>query len=263
VPPGFENAYEVFDEPDVRTAGAPAPGHEGWGEVRMADGRVAAGPAKATPEQAAIIQRGILPAVQEASQDPIQWVQLGIGEYQLMVSAEPVAVNGLRLPTSKDDAFAIARLLRALPITKAISDARWANAKRVPAQPLNDPRGALYNDPDQVVAYNQRMGPNTGEFVDGYWKELTVSPAITQKGPHAMAQYGFKNADGSMFEHGGPSNHDKAYKDYSDTPTYVSRQATKNGVSIDLLDEYAAGGPLTAALPPWEIAELRGGDVGV
>ena len=65
--------------------------------------------------------------------------------------------------------------------------------------------------------------------------------------------------DAPMYEHGGPSNHTRQYKDYSDTPTYVGRSALKNGVSVDLLDEYAAGGPLGPALEPWLVERLRNG----
>jgi hypothetical protein len=227
---------------------------EGWGEVRHAGG-----PVTATPDQIAIIQRGILPAIQDGLNDPISWTQMTVGEYEIMVTNEPLAVSGLRLPTNENDVIAVAAIMGALPITKVISDARWAQAKQVPAQPLNDPRGAVINDPNQIVAYNQRMGANTGNFVDGYWKEVIVNPTLNQTGPGSMAQYGFKNADGSMYEHGGNSNHDNNYKDYSDTPTYVSRQALKNGASVDLLDEYEAGGSLTPAIPTWLVNRLRGG----
>ena len=79
-----------------------------------------------------------------------------------------------------------------------------------------------------------------------------------------MAQYGFKDSDAHMFEHGGPSNHDLHYADYSDTPTYVSRYALKNDAKVDLLDEYARGGPLVGAIPGWLVERLRGdrGEVG-
>ena len=78
-----------------------------------------------------------------------------------------------------------------------------------------------------------------------------------------MAQYGFKDRDDHMFEHGGVSNHDKSYKDYSDTPTYVSRQALKNGEPVDLLDELAVGSSLGGPLPAWLVERLRSGTVGV
>ncbi len=301
VPPGFEHAREVHVEPesaggahsamglgsdprygglenadprmthaaygfDVRSAQGPG---VGWGEVQDEHGKYVAGPGSvATPDQLAVIKRGVVEAVRQADYDRIDWTQIKVGDYDLMVMNEPISSHGLRLPTSFDDAVEVSKLLGALPITPVISDARWAQAKRVYARPLNDKTGALdYRTPggaDQVVRYNERIGPNTGEFRDGAWKELVVHPHLTESGRGSMAQYGFKDSDTHMFEHGGPSNHDLHYADYSDTPTYVSRFALKSGAKTDLLDEYARGGPLTAAIPGWLVERLRGdrGEVG-
>lgn len=277
-PPGFEQAHEVFEEPefastshadvnevDDHTAG-------GWGETIDPNDpfrhlRRAQGPAGVTAEQAAVIKKGIVAAVRDDEHDTPVWTQIRVGDYDLMVMNEPLAVKGLRLPTSFDDALYISNHFNVLPITPAISDARFAQAKQVLALPLNDATGALHVDApggaDQVVRYNARFGPNTGEFKDGFWKELVLHPGLQPKGKGSMAQYGFKDSATHMFEHGGPSNHDKSYKDYSDTPTYVSRQALKNGEPVDLLDELAVGNSLGGPIPSWLVQKFRSGEVGV
>lgn len=249
-PPGFEQATEVYAEPELS-----------W------EGYVQGPGAEPTAEQLATIKRGISTAVAAGENDAIAWTQIRVEStaggpvYDLMVTNEPIAVRGLRLPTSFDDAVQIANLLGALPITPAISDARWSSAKRVHAKPLTDSTGAIDyrapGGPDQVVRYNARMGLNTGEFRDGFWKEVVVHPGLQPSGRGSMAQYGFRDSDSHMFERGGPSNHFKEYADYSDTPTYVSRRALKDGVEVDLLDEYAAGGTLIGALPQWLVDKFR------
>ena len=271
LPPGFEGAYEVQQEPELappQTAGGPgdpggAPVFEGWGEVRTAGGPGLPDP---TPDQVAVIQRGILPAVQDGSVEAPTWTQVSVQGYDLMLMNEPLAVGGLRLPTNQDELYKIAALTGTVPITPAIAEARWQFAARRQVQPsgqVTGGKGELLNDPGQVVRANAALGPNQGVLTDGGWKELVVVPGLQPSGRGAMAQYGYRNADATMFEHEGPSNHDEHYKGASDTPTYVSRKALKNGVQVDLLDEYAAGGPLGGPLPAWMIARLRGpGEVG-
>jgi hypothetical protein len=209
----------------------------------------------------ALVRQGIVPAAQQGLLDPIAWTQLTVGPYQIMVTNEPLAVNGIRLPVSMEDAVALSNLLGVLPITPIVSDARWNNpgVQRVLAKPLNDPQGAIINDPGQVARYNAAIGPNTGVLTDGYQKELVVVPGLQPKGRGSMAQYGFRKADGTMFEHGGPSNHDLHYKDYSDTPTFMSRKATQDGVgAVDLLDVLSAGDPaIGGPLPSWLTAQFK------
>jgi hypothetical protein len=154
VPEGFEGAYEISDASyDEATATAGGPG---WGEtVDPRDVvRRAQGPSGPTAEQTAVIKRGIKAAVLNDEHEAIGWSEVSVGNYRLVVSNSPIAVQGLRLPTSLDDAIAIGNKIGALPITPAISDARFASARTVYAQPLTDPRGALYDDPGQIVKYN-------------------------------------------------------------------------------------------------------------
>jgi hypothetical protein len=223
-------------------------------------------------DQIAAVKRGIVAAVQDGSFDAPQWDQIVVGDpagvyYDVMVTLWPLAVGGLRLPTSFEDQVAVANLMGALPITKAVSDARWAQAARqLPAQPLPDTHGEVINDPGQVVRYNALLGPNGTDLVDGFWKEgvlvTNLSPQPNQRG--ALAQYGFKRADGTMYEHGGPSKHDGYYKGYSNTPTYMSRKAVRHNLdgtttNVDLVEELASDTAFGPALPSWLLGKFSGG----
>lgn len=210
------------------------------------------------PSQADIVKKGIWQAFQDNQIDPYDWTNINVNGYTIVVMNEPLAVGGLRLPTSFMEQLEIAKALNALPVTKAISDARWAQAKQVLAQPIADPRGAVLNDPGQVIEYNKRIGPNTGEFRDGFWKESVLVAGLAPSGRGAMAQYGFRKAGGGTFQGGLPGDHDERWKDYSNTPTYVGRQATFNGQTVDLLDVIANGGPLGGPIPQWLVNKLRG-----
>jgi hypothetical protein len=141
-----------------------------------------------------------------------------------------------------------------------VSDARWAQGEKVVSQGLNDKSGAIWNDPSQVQRYNATIGPNTGRLRDGYQKEGVLVPNLAVTGRGALAQYGLrKSTAGATFENGGPSNHDENYKDYTNTPNYMSFSALKNGVAVDLRDELALGCALGGPLPAWQIQKFRGG----
>ena len=251
--PGYEQAHEVFEEKDVdlyKTVSGPA---------HASSTHSASAPSAPAPseEELEIVKKGILAAVREGDYDAPAWTQLTVGDYDIMVMNEPLSVHGLRLPASLDDAIEVAKVLDAIPITPQISEARWANAKHIFAKPLDPPKGGLH-DLVQVVEYNQKIGPNTGELTDGYWKEQVIVPGMKPEGRGSMAQYGFHDSETHMFQSGGPGAHERAYKDYSLTPTYVGRKALKGGVEVDLVDELAEGGPLGGPLPAWLVERLNG-----
>ena len=172
-----------------------------------------------------------------------------------------------------EDAVFIGKHLGAIPLTPQVAEARWntPGVRQALAQPgtATGTAGALLNDPDQVVRYNAAIGPNTGVLTDGYQKEVVLVPGLQKSGRGAMAQYGFRKSTkpGDMYEHGGPSNHDQHYKDYSDTPNYMGLQALRQNADgtttpVDVLDVIAAGDPdLGGPLPDWLTQQLRG-DVG-
>jgi hypothetical protein len=248
----FANARAIYEEPDVpkRALGL----NQGMTIPRKASGPV---------DSVAIIKRGILPAVQEGSHE-VKWCQMTVGEYELMVTCEPITVSGLRLPTSMEEEFIIGNLIGALPITKAVSDARWAQGEKVVSQGLNDKSGALLNDPSQVQRYNAIIGPNTGGLRDGYQKEGVLVAGLQPTGRGALAQYGLrKNQTGATYQGGLPGDHNEKWKDYTNTPNYMSFNALKNGVPVDLRDELAVGCSLGGPIPAWQIQKFRGSAPGL
>jgi hypothetical protein len=249
---------EVSSEPDVAkyASGTGFPVGETLPPRRTRVARRAAGDG----DQASTVTTGIWPAFQAGNVDTIGWTQIPVNEYEIMVSNEPLSVGGLRLPTNMNEEILIANALQALPITPAVSNARWANAtNRQTFGGLGDPRGAVWNDPGQVIAWNAKY-PQTGVFSDGYWKEGVIVPGLT---PTSFAQFGGRTtmaANSPTVQQGFPGPHDWNYKDYSNTPTYMGRTALKNGVQVDLLDELEAGCSLGGPLPAWLVAKFRGGN---
>ncbi len=230
----FAEATEIDEEPDI-----------GAHEMRHAGGNA---------EDLAIVKRGILPAFLEGSHDPPVWTQLSVGDYELMVTAEPLAVGGIRLPTTWKDQIEIARRLGALPITPAISNARWAAGKQVLAQPIPNT-----GKPEDTITYNAMIGPNTGVLTDGYFKESVLHPKLAATGNGAMAQYGFRKPGGGTHQQGFPGIHNEYHADYSNTPTYVSNQALFRGEKVNLIDEMQRGCALGGPIPSWLADRLRGG----
>ncbi len=235
-PAVFQHAREVAEEPDMERTS-----HFAEHTAGGSDGE-------------AVVKRGILPAVLEGSHDPPVWVQLSVGDYELMVTAEPIAVNGLRLPTTWADQIEIARTLGAMPITKVVSDARWAAGKQILARPIPNT-----GKPQDTITYNEMIGPNTGVLTDGYQKEGVLHPQLAATGEGAMAQYGFRKAGGATIQQGFPGIHNEYHADYSNTPTYMSNQGTYKGQPVNMIDELERGGPLGGPIPKWLTNRLRGG----
>jgi len=224
--------------------------------------RHAAG-ANLDPAKVAIVERGIWPAFSNNETDEIDWTQLDVGPYQVMVTNEPLAVSGLRLPTNMVESIEIANALHALPITPVVSDARWHASDRATAFGNGFGGAAAINDPAQVIGWNEKHPP-AGQFSDGFWKETVIVPGLVERGKGALAQYGGRKTtavDSAMWQEGKPGGHDEHYKDYSNTPTYMGRIALKNGAQVDLLDELAAGCELGGPIPAWLVAKFRGGAV--
>lgn len=216
----------------------------------------AVAPATSPPgDEASTIRRGILTAWNGGEVDNVTWVPLSLGGYQLSVSAEPLSVRGLRLPVSFEEQLAIAASIKALPVTREISNARWAFAeRRMTAKPAGGP--ALKNDVAQVLEQNRRLGPVGTTLADGGWKEW-VAPAGMPEG--RGAQYGFRREDGSTWQAGLGWPHEATWKDYSNTPTLVLRRALgPDGQTVDLLDVLASGA-LGGPLPAWVVQRLGGG----
>lgn len=198
-----------------------------------------------------------------ADLDPIQWVEIDApGGYRVKTTAEPLSVGGVRLPMSFGDLIRYAVANNALPLTKVISQARWAQAidKRL-TTPVASKDGAHFNDPVQNATFAASIGPIGHVLRDGGWKEMIIDPAkpLTQSGPNSMVFYGWHKPDGTTFQKGISSDHNRQWVEYDSFGSLVSRDATKDGQPVDLLAEIAKGGPLGGPLAAWLVEELSGG----
>jgi hypothetical protein len=220
-------------------------------------------PGLSRADEVALVRQGLLASWQSGEVDNVSWVQIPAGDYQIWVAAEPFSVRGLRLPASFGDDVEIASSGTVLPNTQAICDARYAAAPvKGVAITTNNPQGELYNDPDQVISFNQRMGPVGTTLVDGQWKEWIVE-GPEQKLWQAV-NYGMRRANGTVIQTPGHHhNSDRAdqmsrYKGYSQLYAPTARKAFFQSAEIDLLDHMERGCPL-GHFPAWLVAKLRGG----
>lgn len=201
-------------------------------------------------------------AATTAELDPIQWIEIDApGGYRVKTTAEPLSVGGVRLPMSFGDLIRYAAANNALPLTKAISQARWEQAidRRLTA-PVQSKDGAHFNDAAQNATFAATLGPVGHVLRDGGWKEMIVDPSVplTKTGPNSMVFFGWRKPDGSTIQQGISSHHDRKWIEYDSFGSLVSRDGTLNGQPVDLLAEIAKGGPLGGPLAPWLVAELSG-----
>lgn len=190
------------------------------------------------------------------------WSPVTVAGYQIQTTTEPLNNGQRRPPMSFSSLLALAKVNRALPITPAVSDARWAQAvSKTPIAPLNDPTGALYNDAGQIQRFADRLGPVGSVLRDGGWKEMVLGQQIVPSGPGSMLFYGGRlNASGALLQKGIKSDHDDAWIEYDQLGSLMSRDAiAPDGSTVDLLDVLAQGGsPLMAGkLPPHLVDALR------
>jgi hypothetical protein len=213
----------------------------------------------------------MLAAWRNGTADPIRWEPIDLGSgFQGYTTGEPLSIGGWAHVLPYEDLVQIAADAGALPLTRQISDARWraATDRRI-VPPVPSPVGALYNDAAQIATFNASRGPiGTTGIRDGDHKEMIViegdqdPPHNKQKmqpsGPNSMVFYGWRKPDGSTWQKGIRSDHDRRWIEYDSLGSLVARYATKGGRLIDLLDVLAAGGPLGGPLAAWQVAELRG-----
>lgn len=211
---------------------------------------------------------GIGSATPTPALDPVTWVQIDApGGYRIWTSAEPLSSGGVRVPLSFAQAIAAARDMNSVLTTRPLSDARWAQAsdKRV-TNPVPSKDGAHFNDPSQNAAFAATLGPVGTVLRHGGWKDTILDPLkpLVPSGPNSMAFYGWRKADGSTWQRGVSSDHNRDWIEYDSLHPVFRRDATLNGLPVDLLDEIARpGSPLVQApVAPFLIEELRGSGSG-
>lgn len=198
-----------------------------------------------------------------AGYDPVTWIEIDVNGYKVKTNAEPLSIGGVPVAMSFAQLLDAARSLNAIPITAPISDARWAAAEdRRIVNPVPSKDGAHYNDTAQNATFAAAYGPLGTILRDGGHKEMVLAPNLVTTGPNSMIFYGWRKADGSTYQKGIRSDHDRAWIEYDSYGSLARRDATDpQGNSVDLLDVLSAGGsPLMAGkLPAFLDVELRGG----
>lgn len=203
----------------------------------------------------------MLRAWNEGRADQLGWKDLDVGPYRIRTSTEPLAVGLQPQVLPFTDLITIARSIDALPLTKAIADARWAAADiKTIVEPLNDPRGALMNDPSQNAAFLARRGPNNtqGLLRHGDHKVMILGDGMKPFGPNSMLFYDWRRADGSTWQQGLRSDHDLNWIEYDSFGDLVSRWAiyTPTGEVVDLLELLRTASPLGGPVPRFLLDEL-------
>jgi len=215
----------------------------------------------------------LLNAWRAGETDPLRWEPLMLpGGIRALTTGEPLSVGGLPRVLPYADLVQIAAEAGAIPLTPPISDARWAQAtdRRI-VSPVPSPDGAHYNDPAQNAAFLAMRGPILGTGLrDGDHKEMVLIEGdpdppknrgkMQPRGPNSMVFYGWRKPDGSTWQKGIRSDHDRDWIEYDSLGNLVARYATDSaGNVVDLLELVAGGrAGLGGPLAPWQVDELRG-----
>jgi hypothetical protein len=123
--------------------------------------------------------------------------------------------------------------------TRKLVDAIYENSDvRLVPEPLRPgpqmTSNAYYQEHDRRIKRQLLQHTGPGGLIVGHKKDLVLTPRLLER-PHRVAIYGWHRLDGtpiqplSLFHHAG-------YVDYSHGVRLVSRQATLNGASVDLLE---------------------------
>lgn len=222
-----------------------------WGVERLKK----SAPSSPAEDSTDALLRNPVKAWREGKVDNFAWVPLTVGDYQLEVSPDCLAVNGIRLPVSFADVVAICKSQDMVPNTKAVCDARWAQGdKRIV---LRD-RPPTNHGPDAQLAietrqWSAKIGPITKVLKMGPWKEWVLNDVLL---PKQATNYGLWGPNGSPIQSLG-HRHNDLHVDDSQFFAPIRRTALFKGQRVNLLDELARGCPLGGPLPSWLVEALR------
>ena len=214
--------------------------------------------------------------------DPYSRAEIQVGGYRIKMTGDVLRRGGAPVPMSFDDSVAAAVALGAIPPTRALSAAALAAAKAagtsvvMPVVPSPDgahAAGTSVGDKQVaafVAAYPKALPADSTTVRYGGHKDMILDPSgqpnkqtgkseLRESGPGSMVLYGGLKADGSIWQSGIKSDHDKNWKDYSQPQQFFFRDALgPNGEHVDLLAVVAQGGPLGGPLPAWLVTRLGG-----
>lgn len=174
-------------------------------------------------------QRAVLERIDDVD---FEWAPLRLEAsghtLDLLVSADALQLDGVRLNATARFADQLADAFGALLVTPLISDEIWLQAddRLAPqTQPWANTIAAMVRHSREVDA--QRSG---GRLVAPVGKDWALTPTAT-------VNYGWQLADGSRIQ--GPyAGHGIDFADYSQVVRLVSREAYLDGKPVDLADIY-------------------------
>lgn len=122
--------------------------------------------------------------------DNVEWISISP---TVQIAAEPLSVQGVRIPASYNDALEILASVGATLPTKAIADAAFEKAsRRLTPKPLSAD-GSMQTW-GKVRQWNTKIGPVGTDLAAGAWKHWIQTP---EGGP---VNYGLWKPDGSIWQ---------------------------------------------------------------
>lgn len=219
-------------------------------------------PGPATFPDATAIGHYLLDSWRGGLVDNVTWIPLKIGPFQLLVAAEALSVQGMRIPVDVVDAYQILLTMGAILPTREIVDAMWAAADRkLVVEPMDTTSMQTWG---KARAWNKRMGGIGTTLSEGGAKHWILG----QPAPNGAINYGLRKPDGSVWQSPGRVHND-TYYDETQLLQPIMRGAIIGGVTIDLLDYFSTthapgefdgsnGKELGGPAAPVQITALRG-----
>jgi hypothetical protein len=215
-----------------------------------------------------------------ADLDAPVWVPLALpGGITAQTTADVLARGGTPAVLTFGDVLAAARAMGAIPVTRAIVDARAAQAtdKRVVLPVSSGAAAKLGAVQVGTVEGNRQAAEFAGRYLplattgirEGGHKHMVLDPSggpLKQAGPGSMVFYGWSkpvSLGGGYWQHGIRSDHARDWPEYDSYAVLVQRQAVgPDGEPVDLLDVIHNGGALGGPIPEWLYQELGGNTAG-
>lgn len=195
----------------------------------------------------------LLRAIREDKHEPIQWVDLPVGDLIVTIARDAVAArvgeSTLRLPVSYADTVEACHILGCVAPTKEIVDAAYEASTRDGRLVFH---GLVRTKADTAkmmsLDFSERFNAGIerqlaqlphGGVIAGPWKYWILHPRIVEMG---AVNYGGFGADGKPIQTVG-GRHDATHYDYSQLFQPVRREArTRDGRPVDLVEHFLSLG---------------------
>jgi hypothetical protein len=205
------------------------------------------------------------------------WSPLALpGGITAQTTADVLSRGGVPAVLTFADELAAARALGAIPLTRAMVDARAAQAtdKRIVLPVTSGAAAKLGAVQVGTTEGNRQAAEFAGRYLplatsgirEGGHKHMILDPAggpLAQSGKGSMVFYGWAKPGGGYWQKGISSDHARDWPEYDSYAVLVQRMAVgPDGAPVDLLDLVHQGGPVGGPIPDWLYDELGGSSAG-